>query len=209
MQDNDRFDIETGLTLCDREPIHCPGSIQPHGLLIVADPLTLAVVAVAGDVEARLAEKWQACALGDLLGQPVEQLTKRLAAGPVTLAPIDGITERFQVVARLGEDHILVEIEPTDARAQTAGEALAWVEAAGSDLERTHDLVDLCETAVRMFRDLTGYDRVMIYRFRKMPRASSSPKASIRGSARSSITIFPRPTSRARRAPSTCATEFG
>ncbi|WP_244492620.1 hypothetical protein [Aureimonas sp. AU22] len=25
------------LTLCDREPIHIPASIQPHGLLLIVD----------------------------------------------------------------------------------------------------------------------------------------------------------------------------
>ena len=37
------------LTNCDREPIHIPGSIQPHGVLIVLDPGSLAVIQVAGD----------------------------------------------------------------------------------------------------------------------------------------------------------------
>ena len=33
------------LTDCDREPIHIPGSIQPHGLLLIADADSLTVVA--------------------------------------------------------------------------------------------------------------------------------------------------------------------
>jgi two-component system, chemotaxis family, sensor kinase Cph1 len=37
------------LTNCDREPIHIPGSIQPHGVLIVLDHSTLKVIQVAGD----------------------------------------------------------------------------------------------------------------------------------------------------------------
>jgi two-component system, chemotaxis family, sensor kinase Cph1 len=28
----------TDLTDCDREPIHVPGAIQPHGVLLVVDP---------------------------------------------------------------------------------------------------------------------------------------------------------------------------
>ena len=34
---------------CDREPIHVPGSIQPHGVLLAARPDDLTVVQVGGD----------------------------------------------------------------------------------------------------------------------------------------------------------------
>jgi light-regulated signal transduction histidine kinase (bacteriophytochrome) len=48
----------TGSTLdvaaCASEPIHVPGAIQPHGLLLVADPVSLEVVAGAGRLEGRL-----------------------------------------------------------------------------------------------------------------------------------------------------------
>ena len=37
--------VALDLTECDRELINVPGSIQPHGLLLIADPETLAVVA--------------------------------------------------------------------------------------------------------------------------------------------------------------------
>jgi light-regulated signal transduction histidine kinase (bacteriophytochrome) len=30
-------DVGLDLTVCDREPIHSPGAIQPHGLLLVAN----------------------------------------------------------------------------------------------------------------------------------------------------------------------------
>ena len=37
------------LSECDREPIHIPGSIQPHGVMLVADSATLIVRYIAGD----------------------------------------------------------------------------------------------------------------------------------------------------------------
>jgi hypothetical protein len=50
-------DVQFGavdLTDCDREPIHIPGSIQPHGALLALDPVNLEVVQVAGDVQGLL-----------------------------------------------------------------------------------------------------------------------------------------------------------
>ena len=46
---------EADLTTCDREPIHIPGSIQPHGVLLVMDRQTLNIEQVAGDASAVLA----------------------------------------------------------------------------------------------------------------------------------------------------------
>src|SRR5690242_7868010 len=60
-------DIE--LTLCDREPIHIPGSIQPHGILLVADRQSLRVTHAAGNVEAVLGRSdWSNLLLIDLIG---------------------------------------------------------------------------------------------------------------------------------------------
>ena len=40
----------TGVTNCDREPIHIPGAILPHGVLLVMDSDTLEVLQAAGDL---------------------------------------------------------------------------------------------------------------------------------------------------------------
>ena len=40
---------EVDLSTCDREPIHIPGSIQPHGVLLVVDRQRRAIEQVAGD----------------------------------------------------------------------------------------------------------------------------------------------------------------
>jgi light-regulated signal transduction histidine kinase (bacteriophytochrome) len=44
------------VTLCDREPIHNPGSIQPHGVLLVAERAMLTLRHAAGPVAAWLGE---------------------------------------------------------------------------------------------------------------------------------------------------------
>jgi hypothetical protein len=46
-------DPSQDITACDREPIHIPGAIQPHGLLLVVDAPTLTVIAGAGSIEDR------------------------------------------------------------------------------------------------------------------------------------------------------------
>ena len=45
------------------------------------------------------------------------------------------------------------------------GAMLAWLDAIATGFERAGDLTMLCERAAAAFRILTGFDRVMIYRF--------------------------------------------
>jgi len=62
------------LTNCDREPIHIPGSIQPHGILLVVDPNSEVVLQVAGDTAGILATQHPPLGrpLHDLLGVGLE-----------------------------------------------------------------------------------------------------------------------------------------
>src|SRR3954464_7388093 len=42
------------LTNCDREPIEIPGSIQPHGVLVILHPESLRILQAAGPAEVLL-----------------------------------------------------------------------------------------------------------------------------------------------------------
>jgi len=46
------------VTNCDREPIHIPGAILPHGAMLVLDDETLEVIQVAGHVGLLGAAHW-------------------------------------------------------------------------------------------------------------------------------------------------------
>lgn len=70
------------ITACDREPIHIPGAIQPHGLLLVAEADSLTVIAGAGAIEERLAPEWLGAPLGALLGEEVGDMLAAMPAGP-------------------------------------------------------------------------------------------------------------------------------
>lgn len=163
-------DPGTDITACDREPIHIPGAIQPHGLLLVVDATTLGVVAGAGAIEEHLAAEWLGLPLSALLGDDVARMVADTPIGPGSTAavmPVQGISERFAVTAhRIAGEHILVELEPAVADAPWGtGSSLGWLDAAVTSFERTGDLPMLFDRAATTFRMLTGFDRVMLYRF--------------------------------------------
>src|SRR5512135_1962759 len=54
---------------CDRLPIHTPGSIQPHGTLVVAHPADLTILQTAANTAAILGRTPEG-----LLGRPLDVL---------------------------------------------------------------------------------------------------------------------------------------
>jgi light-regulated signal transduction histidine kinase (bacteriophytochrome) len=156
------------LTDCDREPIHIPGSIQPHGLLLIADADSLTVVAGAGDLEGRMTPDWLGQPLSKLVRQDIAALMATVPAGPggtvVGMAIVVG-DERLDVAVHRVGDHVVVELEPSAAAPMSAGATLSRLDAFATGFERASDLRALCDRAAVAFRALTGFDRVMVYRF--------------------------------------------
>lgn len=155
------------LDACDREPIHMPGSIQPHGLLLVADA-GLAVVAGAGALEERLAPEWLGRPLSALVGHDVAAALARTALGPggaATIGSVMGRAERFDVALRRSGGFVLAELEPSPPDRPSAASVLGRLDTIAAGFERMGDMRALCERAAGAFRDLTGFGRVMIYRF--------------------------------------------
>ena len=151
-------------TSCDREPIHVPGSIQPHGCMLIADA-ELRVVGHAG---------LSGHDDGDLVGQPLpDVLVGRLPLTPESV-PTNGTRVlgamtfrgeiRDAVAFRTGE-YVVVELTGRDDDPELDASFLAEIEAVGGSLDRANSFSELFDEAARTFQHLTGYDRVMIYQF--------------------------------------------
>jgi len=153
-------------TAYDRDLIHSPGAIQPHGLLLIADAATRQIVGVAGDVEARLASRWEGRSLDDVLGIDVTALLAREDANDeIPVFGVDGVNEQFVAVLRPAGAHLLVELELQDPNAPSAAEILVRLDSIVNAFERAPDVQSLCERAAIAFRQLTAFDRVVVYRF--------------------------------------------
>lgn len=162
--------IASDLTACDRELIHIPGSIQPHGLLLVVERNSLSLAHVAGDAETILGRNsWRGENLGAVLNDALAGRIARLADSTAVgayIGPWSGPDGRcWDVAAHPVADHLLVELEPCAPESPPAAVVLGSLEAAGRAFERASTLRGLCERAAEEFARITGYDRVMIYRF--------------------------------------------
>jgi chemotaxis family two-component system sensor kinase Cph1 len=159
---------EVDLTTCDREPIHIPGAIQPHGVLVAVDQdLTVVMVSTnSDDLLGVAAEQALGRPLSGIVGAELAgAVADRVAAGypgePLVL-PLDGVEVDVRV-HRSGE-RVVVEIEPLDRGSATS---LTYQSARGAmaRLAATGSVVELTGQLAREVRELLGFDRVMVYRF--------------------------------------------
>jgi chemotaxis family two-component system sensor kinase Cph1 len=96
---------QVDLSSCDLEPIRVPGSIQPHGRLLVLQPDSLALVAWS--------ENWPAAQLAaaqDTLGQ-LRLPALQPGASPVSLGAVQVGAEVFDAAAHRNARHLIVEFE--------------------------------------------------------------------------------------------------
>lgn len=156
-------DLGPDLTACDREPIHIPGAIQPHGVLLIVDPVQDRITGGAGGVAGLLGDDWLGGPVGPLIGDEAVGVLRSTIAGPVSLGTIND--RAFSIVASRAGAQWLVEVEPTAPGQPGTEDALTWIEHGGEEFARAVDLDDLSARAAAIFSRLTGFDRVMIYRF--------------------------------------------
>lgn len=152
---------------CDAEPIHVPGSIQPHGLLLVADHGTLRIIGGAGQIEERLAQDWLGRPLRDIIGRDgADALRAHMDRVRFSqrLPEVTGRNERFGASFNRAGNLVLVELEPRDENEGLLTPTLDWLDESATAFDAAENLTELCATAARIFRSLTGFDRVMVYR---------------------------------------------
>ncbi len=171
-------DTPADLTACEREPIHIPGSIQPHGVLFAlsADDCTIR----QWSENAGRFTRQDLSAIG---GQGVEVLFEPPYATQLRqMASLAGIennpTYLFQARLRGAESAplewalhrangvLILEGEPTVPESDR--EQVAWAGLVRSTIPRLRaapDLTTLYQAATEEVGRLTGFDRVMVYQF--------------------------------------------
>ena len=161
--------LDTALAECASEAIRIPGSIQPHGVLLTLSEPELIIqqisrncAALLGQTAAALLQQPLALLSGATATEQVRQallLNDLEDANPLSLE-IGG--QRFNGSLNRRDGVIILELEPlhdvTPDNTAILLRALRRMQAAST-------LEDLYTVSVDEIRRLTGFDRVMIYRF--------------------------------------------
>ena len=171
------------LTNCERELIHLAASIQPHGVLLSVDAESLNVLQASSNVEEMLAVPHI-----DLIGKPLaalspsleQQVRQSMASSDLSVPmPVQiqlphtlGRREFSGLVHRHPGGGLILELEPISKGVTQVPQSgvdektlLATLGDAVQQFSNASNVATLADVAVQRYRELTGYDRVMVYRF--------------------------------------------
>jgi len=158
------------LTNCDREPIHIPGAIQPHGVLLVMRETDQQIVQSSANAASRL--------IGgrDVVGTPLSQVLGVPSADAIRVAlnrgalrastTIQTLAGAFDASVHRSDGVAIIELEPTDPSAAFAPDAFRdMIRETLTHIEAATTLPGLTNEIAAQMRSLTGFDRVWVYRF--------------------------------------------
>ncbi|MDJ0704605.1 MAG: ATP-binding protein [Leptolyngbyaceae cyanobacterium MO_188.B28] len=160
----------------DLVSLNTPGSIQPHGVLLALSQSDLTILQVSDNTQDYLGIEPQ-----DLLNQPLSTLFSPQQLGTVEQSlsePFDGVLplqlavntaigiKPFEGGVHLTDGAVILELEPNDSPDNANGlgfHALGKREIA--KMQRASSLTDFLQHMVIEVQKITGFDRVMAYRF--------------------------------------------
>ncbi|MBN1207286.1 MAG: GAF domain-containing protein [Myxococcaceae bacterium] len=157
---------ELDLSQCDREPIHLLGGIQPHGVLLAfrGPERTLAVVSAnTQELLGRPPEALLGLPLAQVL--PPDMLLQLDAASAQGFARVELQGRAFRALLHASDGLTVLELEPAESEPHAEEHALEWVGRLVSPLPGARGTQALLQAAAEAVRALTGFDRVMVYRF--------------------------------------------
>ncbi len=177
---------QADLTNCERELIHLAGSIQPHGLLLALLEPHLQIIQASANAGTLVGVDSGNFLMHpiSMLGGNLDELLKQMASSDLSepLHFICNVNVRSQLTSFEGTVHrvqdgvLLLEIEPVAEPGQTLPSGIETVSLSSEQLLEHLELSvqrisaatnvgTLADLVVKRVRDLTGYDRVMVYKF--------------------------------------------
>ncbi|MGE5657609.1 MAG: ATP-binding protein [Actinomycetota bacterium] len=173
----------TTLEECSEESIYAPGEIQPHGIVLILQEADLKILQASENVEQFFGISAEA-----LLGQPLQKLFSRrqvrkiancltqnhLAIDHFELKKYQRMSQNnlpqksqiFRSTLHRITDGLILELEPQFSRDKTVSlQFYHHLQTAIFKLRSTLNLSDLAQSLAKEVKTITGFDRVMIYRF--------------------------------------------
>ncbi|MBD2651466.1 histidine kinase dimerization/phospho-acceptor domain-containing protein [Nostoc foliaceum] len=173
------------LTNCDREPIHIPGLIQPHGVLLTLSEPKLEILQVSENVDRVLG-----ITVEELLGQQLSRLCSKTKVKEISqylkynnlevFSPLElkihsilasssnqkSHVQNFRGILHRSDGVLVMELEPSKVtKSQQHLKFYYLLKEAIAKIRQTETFNDLVVTLVKQVRQLTGFDRVMVYQF--------------------------------------------
>ncbi|GAB7529165.1 ATP-binding protein [Pseudomonas sp. 3A(2025)] len=164
---------------CSQEPIQIPGSIQPHGFLLVVDEASLRILQASEN-----AEQWLGVPAVELPGRDFARLVDEdfdlsqhlhhlpdqeifpFHIGDVHLRQGPHTEQRMTVLVHRHDQVLIVEFEPIRAdHGARRSDFYPLIRAFVSGLQQIDSIDELLQRSVQQIKNITGFGRVKAYRF--------------------------------------------
>jgi two-component system, chemotaxis family, sensor kinase Cph1 len=168
-------------TDCDREPIHIPGTIQPFGLLFVLAEPSLTVTQVSENVGEHLPFRVE-----EVLGRQLSTMLDAASVAEVKEAlgeerwldmnplQISAHGRQFDGIVHRHEGAAMLELEPNPG---TPVPTRHPFRSALLRIQRVVTSAELADVVVQQVRRVTGFERVLFYRFHEDGHGSVDAEA--------------------------------
>lgn len=170
--------FQVDLTNCDKEPIHIPGKVQPHGFLVSVSSADLTITYISQNTG-----RFTGMNAKDLLGKhinelsvainaaaPAEQLSQLLSVGThnksfesINPYHIEINGEAWYIIINPSGDQLVLEFEP--AESDLSLDVQKVIGRSVTEILSGRNLDTLLTNAASEVKKVIAYDRVMIYRF--------------------------------------------
>jgi two-component system, chemotaxis family, sensor kinase Cph1 len=167
---------DLSLTNCDREPIQISNAIQAHGVLLTFTEADLVILQTSqnsgvflgrnptdflGKPLSILMQAEQIATIRDCLNEEFEHIN------PLRLEiPVDNQLQTFEGIVHRVDGVVVLELELAhQQQAVSFFDFYKFVKSPIDRVQRTQNMTELAQQAVTEIRKITGFDRVMLYRF--------------------------------------------
>ncbi len=171
-------ELEKALEGCAKEPIHIPGAIQPHGILFAISETDMTIRQASANMNDFIGKPVNALIdrpISDVIGEPQTRMLKKIVTSG-ELQPVKSTVftvktgqslRSFDVVAHRSEGHLILEMEPApkEEKHDDLQQFYDRLRNFSVNLREADTLEKLNQTIVNEIRDLTGIDRVKLYKF--------------------------------------------
>jgi len=168
MKINTNYEAE----FCGRVPLNQTNLIQPHGILLVVEKSELRIIqasenvdqAVGKDVKSVVGTSLQTILSADETARLVNQFQKPVTDKlPFTLTLPGG---NYLALVQSWEKHFIFELERiSEQTPDTFLKVYQELKYAMNAVERAGNLEDTCQAAAEELKKISGFDKIMIYKF--------------------------------------------
>lgn len=167
-------DHQATITNCESEPIHIPGSIQPYGFLFAVKMVDYSIAFASKNCEV-----YFQLPLSEIIGKSLHLFFDAAEINAFTAQyKLDGNDmERpfifslhgklYSTSAHKSGDTVVLEMEPFTEEYNYLPELYIQIKRFTYNTEKSDNLKNFCQDIANETKLITGYDRVMIYRFDK------------------------------------------